>query len=298
MSIMPSESIRLAVDIGGTFTDVVVETPSARVSTKVLTTKSAPEDGVLDGMLRALALTSLQPPQIGLIVHGTTLATNAIIERKGAATALITIRGFRDSIGMAQENRFEQYDIFIEKPEPLVPRDLRFTVPERIDAAGRVRLPLDEAAVEALADTLKAKNIDSVAISFLHSYANPAHEQRAAEILSACLPGVFAATVDASGAIRLTARAAASTRPAPGVGLIDYPVMWNRLISVVEEQAQTLVRTAFGTATREAGDLSAGVYDTSISAGAASRVPPVRSMRRGSTCPLPRSPIGARSISG
>ncbi|MFZ5783266.1 MAG: hydantoinase/oxoprolinase family protein [Pseudomonadota bacterium] len=184
------ESIRLAVDIGGTFTDVVLETPERRFSAKVLTTKAAPEEGVLDGMLRALELAALEPGAVGLIVHGTTLATNAIIERKGAKTALVTTQGFRDSIEMAQENRFEQYDIFIEKPEPLVPRTLRFTVPERLDAKGGVRLALDEAAVAALAGTLKAKGVEAVAVGFLHSYANPAHERRAAEILAAALPDV------------------------------------------------------------------------------------------------------------
>ncbi len=184
------DSVRLAVDIGGTFTDVVLETPNARFSTKVLTTKTAPEEGVLDGIVKALKLGNMKPGEVGLIVHGTTLATNAIIERKGALTALVTTEGFRDSIEMAQENRFEQYDIFIEKPEPLVPRTLRFTVPERTDAKGGVRLALDEGAVEALADTLKAKKIEAVAIGFLHSYANPAHERRTAEILSARLPGV------------------------------------------------------------------------------------------------------------
>ncbi|SKA01710.1 N-methylhydantoinase A [Enhydrobacter aerosaccus] len=184
------ESIRLAVDIGGTFTDVVLETGEARFSAKVLTTKAAPEDGVLEGMLRALKLAAIEPGQVGLIVHGTTLATNAIIERKGARTALVTTQGFRDSIEMAQENRFEQYDIFIEKPEPLVPRTLRFTVPERMDAKGGVRLPLDEKAVEALADTLKAKGIEAVAVGFLHSYANDAHEKRAGEILARRLPHV------------------------------------------------------------------------------------------------------------
>ncbi len=188
--VRPADQVRLAVDIGGTFTDVVLETPQARWSAKVLTTKAAPEEGVLDGMLKALALGKVEPGQVGLIVHGTTLATNAIIERKGAKTALVTTQGFRDSIEMAQENRFEQYDIFIEKPEPLAPRTLRFTVPERIDAKGGVRLPLDEAAVEALAETLKAKGIEAIAIGFLHSYANPAHERRAAEILAAKLPGV------------------------------------------------------------------------------------------------------------
>jgi N-methylhydantoinase A len=184
------DSVRLAVDIGGTFTDVVLETPNARFSTKVLTTKDAPEQGVLDGVMKALKLGNMAPGQVGLIVHGTTLATNAIIERKGALTALVTTQGFRDSIEMAQENRFEQYDIFIEKPEPLVPRTLRFTVPERTDAKGGVRLALDEKAVEALAETLKAKKIEAVAIGFLHSYANPTHERRTAEILSARLPGV------------------------------------------------------------------------------------------------------------
>ncbi len=184
------ESIRLAVDIGGTFTDVVLETGEARFSAKVLTTKAAPEDGVLDGMLRALKLGQIEPRQVGLIVHGTTLATNAIIERKGARTALVTTQGFRDSIEMAQENRFEQYDIFIEKPEPLVPRTLRFIVPERMDAKGGVRLALDEKAVEALADTLKAKSIEAIAVGFLHSYANPAHERRAGEILARKLPHV------------------------------------------------------------------------------------------------------------
>ncbi|HSS86636.1 MAG TPA: hydantoinase/oxoprolinase family protein, partial [Reyranella sp.] len=184
------EAVRLAVDIGGTFTDVVLETADSRFSAKVLTTKSAPEDGVLDGMQRALQLAKMEPGQVGLIVHGTTLATNAIIERKGARTALVTTKGFRDSIEMAQENRFEQYDIFIEKPEPLVPRTLRFTVPERVDAKGGVRLALDEGAVAALAQTLKAEGVESVAVGFLHSYANPAHERRAAEILAAALPGV------------------------------------------------------------------------------------------------------------
>jgi len=184
------EAIRLAVDIGGTFTDVVLETPDARYSTKVLTTKAAPEDGVLDGMLRALKLAKMAPSAVGLIVHGTTLATNAIIERKGARTALVTTKGFRDSIEMAQENRFEQYDIFIEKPEPLVPRTLRFTVPERVDAKGAVRLALDEKAVAELAATLKAQGVEAIAVGFLHSYANPAHERRAGEILAAALPGV------------------------------------------------------------------------------------------------------------
>ena len=180
--------VRLAVDIGGTFTDIVLETATARFSAKVLTSKAAPEIGVLEGLGRALAAAGLAPGDATLIVHGTTLATNAIIERKGAATALVTTAGFRDSIEMAQENRFEQYDVFIEKPEPLVSRELRFGVPERMDAQGRVRLPLDEGAVAILAERLEELGIESVAIGFLHAYANPAHERRTAAILAARLP--------------------------------------------------------------------------------------------------------------
>lgn len=181
---------RLAVDIGGTFTDVVVETPTQRFSTKVLTNKAAPELGVLDGVRKALALAALHPSEIGLIVHGTTLATNAIIERKGAVTALVTTEGFRDTVEMAYEHRFAQYDLFIEKPKPLVPRPLRFTVPERLDARGQVRLALDEPALRRLAGTLRARKVESIAIGFLHSYINPMHEQRAGAILAAELPEV------------------------------------------------------------------------------------------------------------
>ncbi|MDO9711481.1 hydantoinase/oxoprolinase family protein [Paracraurococcus lichenis] len=181
---------RLAVDIGGTFTDVVVETPRGRVSAKVLTTRHAPELGVLEGMRKAVKLAGVAPAEIGLIVHGTTLATNAIIERKGAVTALVTTEGFRDVVEMAYEHRFEQYDIFMEKPKPLIARPLRFGVPERMDAKGQIRLPLDEAALPALAETLHGLGVESIAIGFLHSYANPAHEQRAGEILAGLLPGV------------------------------------------------------------------------------------------------------------
>ena len=181
---------RLAVDIGGTFTDVVVETPRGRVSAKVLTTRHAPEIGVLEGMWKAVALAGVSPAEVGLIVHGTTLATNAIIERKGAVTALVTTKGFRDVVEMAYEHRFEQYDIFMEKPKPLIARPLRFGVAERMDAKGQPRLPLDEAALPALAGTLRGLGVESIAIGFLHSYANPAHEQQAGEILASLLPGV------------------------------------------------------------------------------------------------------------
>jgi N-methylhydantoinase A len=184
------EGGRLGVDIGGTFTDVALEAGGKRHSAKILTTPEAPERAVLEGLRTVLREAALAPADLSIIIHGTTLATNAIIERKGAKTALLTTEGFRDTIEIRHENRFEQYDVNIDLPPPLVPRRLRFPVRERIDAGGRVLVPLDEAALPLLADRLIADCIESVAIGFLHSFINPAHERRAGEILGARLPGV------------------------------------------------------------------------------------------------------------
>jgi len=181
---------RLGVDIGGTFTDVALEVAGRRYSAKILTTPEAPERAVLEAIHLVLREAALAPADLSIIIHGTTLATNAIIERKGAKTALLTTEGFRDTIEIRHENRFEQYDVNIDLPPPLVPRRLRFPVPERIDARGRVLVPLDEAATAALADRLAAEDIESVAVGFLHSFTNPTHERRAGEILAARLPGV------------------------------------------------------------------------------------------------------------
>ena len=157
---------------------------------KVLTTPRAPEEGVLSGMEEILKLAALKPSDLGLIIHGTTLATNAIIERKGAKTALVVTEGFRDSIEIAFEHRFEQYDIFMMKPPPLVPRDLRFGIPERMDGRGNVLIPLDEAAVKALAPRLKVAGIEAIAIGYMHAYLDGKHERRTREILEEMLPGV------------------------------------------------------------------------------------------------------------
>src|SRR6185437_15510380 len=183
--------IRLAVDIGGTFTDIVLERDGRHLTRKALTTQARPEEGVLDGMRLVLDDAKLHVSDIDVFVHGTTLATNAIIERRGAKTALIATDGFRDVIDIGTESRYDQYDLSIEKPKPLVPRALRFTVPERVDVHGEVRLPLDEAAVTALATSLRAAGVESVAFAFLHSYANPAHEQRAAALLKSALPKLW-----------------------------------------------------------------------------------------------------------
>jgi len=179
---------RLAVDIGGTFTDLALDTGARVFTLKVLTTTHAPEEGVLDGVARVLQEAGLSPSDIGLLVHGTTLATNALIERKGARTALVVTEGMRDSVEMAYENRFEQYDVNVDRPVPLVPRALRLPVRERLASDGSVLLPLDENSVHALAGELREAGVESIAIGLIHAHANPAHEQRVAEILREHLP--------------------------------------------------------------------------------------------------------------
>lgn len=183
-------SARLAVDIGGTFTDLALEHGGRRTTAKVLTTPSAPEQGVMEGVRAILAQAGIGPGDVAILIHGTTLATNAVIERKGARTALVTTQGFRDVLAMGNESRYDQYDLNITLPQPLVPRHLRLAVAERLDNTGRVLLPLDEAGVRALVPVLKREAVESVAVGFLHSFVNPAHEKRAAEILAAELPGV------------------------------------------------------------------------------------------------------------
>jgi N-methylhydantoinase A len=178
------------VDIGGTFTDIVLLAGDRRLVSKLLTTPRAPEQAVLEGVREVLGRAGLSCGDIGVFVHGTTLATNAIIERKGAKTALIGTEGFRDVIEIADEGRFDQYDINIVKPVPLVPRELRFTIAERMDVHGNVRLALDEAAVGRLAKHLGELGVEAVAVAFIHAYANPAHELRVGEILAQASPSL------------------------------------------------------------------------------------------------------------
>jgi N-methylhydantoinase A len=179
---------RLAIDIGGTFTDLVLALPDRTLSTKLLTTHAAPDEAVIAGTRTILQEASLSAAALDLVIHGTTLATNALIERKGAPTALITTAGFRDSLEIAYEHRFEQYDLYMERPEPLVSRDLRMEVPERIAADGSVLLELDEAALESLVPSLQRHDIEALAICFLHSYVNPSHEERARGTIARLLP--------------------------------------------------------------------------------------------------------------
>ena len=183
-----TQQANLGVDIGGTFTDVVLEIGTALHSAKVLTTYAAPEAAILDGLAQVCAKAGINAAQITRIIHGTTLATNALIERRGAHTAFITTQGFRDVIEMRTESRFEQYDLNLTLPLPLIARNHRFTVAERVDAGGNVLIALDKTQVEALADRLGG--YDSIAVGLLHSYLNPAHERLIGQVLAMRCPGV------------------------------------------------------------------------------------------------------------
>ncbi len=180
--------IRVGVDIGGTFTDVALDHPGGLTTAKVLTDYAQPERAILDGVVAAADAAGIDVGKIAQVIHGTTLVTNALIERKGARTAFITTEGFRDVIEMRSENRFEQYDLALELPAPLVPRKDRFTVGERMSAEGDVLLALDPAEVERLVDHVAAGNYESVAIGFMHAYANDAHEVAIFQALRARLP--------------------------------------------------------------------------------------------------------------
>ncbi|MEX3012060.1 hydantoinase/oxoprolinase family protein [Hoeflea sp. TYP-13] len=175
--------VRLAVDIGGTFTDVVLEIGADRYSTKILTDAGKPEQGLMRGVDGLLTETGVEPGAIDLFVHGTTLATNALIERKGAKTAFITTAGFEDILELGYEKRFDHYDLMIDMPPAIVPQELRFGVKERLASDGSVLQDLDEASIVGIADKIKTLNVEAVAIGFLHGYAHSEHERRVADIL-------------------------------------------------------------------------------------------------------------------
>lgn len=183
---------RLGIDIGGTFTDFALEVFQGhgvqQYFAKVLTTPEAPERAVIEGTRRILAQAGLPPSALVRVVHGTTLATNAVIERRGARIAFITTEGLRDTLEMGSESRYDHYDLKVEKPEPLVPRQLRLVVRERVAADGQVLRTLDEEGLRALLPVLDEADVEAVAIGFLHSFVNPSHERRAAELLRTWRP--------------------------------------------------------------------------------------------------------------
>ena len=182
--------ITLAIDIGGTFTDIVLQDPQGLYSTKILTSHQDPSAAVIAGIEKIFAERSCAFADVALVLHGTTLATNALIERRGAKTALLTTAGHRDVLEMAFENRFEQYDVNIERPTPLVPRYLRIPIAERITAHGDIFTPLSPASIHTAVDHIKRHAVESVAIGFLHSYANNQHEKAVAEIVRSQLPNI------------------------------------------------------------------------------------------------------------
>jgi N-methylhydantoinase A len=184
--------IRVAFDIGGTFTDFVLrDEASGQIAVhKVPSTPADPSQAVTDGMPALLAKAGVQAADIGHLLHATTVATNAIIQRKGAKTALITTCGFRDVLILGRQKRYETYDLHMVKPEPLVPREQIFEVRERVSHEGEVLTPLDEADMAETLAKVAAGGYEAVAVAFLHAYANPAHERAVGEALRAKLPGV------------------------------------------------------------------------------------------------------------
>lgn len=180
--------VRIGVDIGGTFTDIALEKGAEIFSTKLLTNYTAPEQAILDGILAVVKEAGITFSDIDMIIHGTTLATNALIERRGAKTAFITTEGFRDVLEMRTENRFEQYDLNITLPKPLIARPDRFTLSERIGAKGQVLKPLNVEEANALVSQIRDGGYTSVAIGFMHSYLNGEHESMVRDILLEHLP--------------------------------------------------------------------------------------------------------------
>ena len=182
--------MRLAIDIGGTFTDIVLESNEFLYTKKVLTSAEKPEKAVIEGTLELLNENKVHPSEINMIIHGTTLATNAIIERNGAHSCFITTSGFRDVLDIGYESRFDQYDLLIEKTLSLIPRKHRFVVEERTDVNGKILKPLNVENLEDLFTKIKKENFESIGIGFLHSYVNGNNEKLLKEILTKKFPNI------------------------------------------------------------------------------------------------------------
>ena len=183
---------RIGADIGGTFTDLILVDDAGQTFQvgKVLTTAERPDDAVLQGLAEVLTAAASDAAAVSHVIHGTTLFTNAIIERKGARTALVTTRGFRDAVEIGREHRYDLYDLYLQRPRPLAPRSLRFEVTERLLVDGSVDTPLDEADLDVVIERLRAEAVEAVAVCLLHAYVNDVHERRIGERLRRALPGV------------------------------------------------------------------------------------------------------------
>src|SRR5215468_5055376 len=182
---------RVGIDIGGTFTDLLlVGEDGAAVVGKTLTTPGDPSLAVENALRPLFENGTIRGGERGTLLHGTTLVTNALIERKGASTALLTTAGFRDAVEIGREHRYELYDLNLELPRPLVPRHLRFDVPERMAADGSVLQPLDENFVRRLVLELRDKGMTAIGVCYLNSFRNPAHERRTAAIIAEVAPQI------------------------------------------------------------------------------------------------------------
>lgn len=214
----------LAVDIGGTFTDVVLldGAGTTTVLEKVLTTAKEPAIGVMDGVRRALARAGVAARDVRYVIHGTTLVTNALIERKGATTALIATAGHEDALEIGRETRYDAYDLALEKPEPLVPPPLRLGLGARLMADGRERVPLSLEEIDALVDRLRASGAEAVAVSLLHAYRNPLHEQAVAARLGERAPRLRVSLSSVvSGEIREYERTSTTVANAYVLGVVE-----------------------------------------------------------------------------
>src|ERR1700751_88720 len=187
---MSEPQLSIGIDVGGTFTDFFFyDFSSRRVETgKLLTSSSEPEKSIVEGIRSGLNRLGACGEDIQSIIHGTTLIVNAIVERKGARTGLLTTKGFRDIIEARKEKRYDLYDLGLELPAPLVARRYRLGVTERLDRSGKILTALSESEVESAAEYLKSVGIESLAVCFLHSYRNPIHEKRAAELIRKRFP--------------------------------------------------------------------------------------------------------------
>ncbi|HEY3108855.1 MAG TPA: hydantoinase/oxoprolinase family protein, partial [Chloroflexota bacterium] len=181
----------MGVDVGGTFTDVVLAAGDRLVVAKLLSTPGDYGQAIVEGTLAAAREAALEPASLGELVHGTTVATNAILELKGARTGLLTTRGFRDLLEVRRMRVPRLYDPLWEKPRPLVERRLRLEIDERIDQTGAVLTPLDEGSVRDAVGRLLAEGVDAIAVCLLHSYRNPAHERRVGQIVRELAPGAY-----------------------------------------------------------------------------------------------------------
>ena len=233
----------LGIDIGGTFTDIVAydQETGRIVKAKELTTPDDPSRGVITGIRNLLGADDLGANDFLRMVHATTLFTNAIITREGATTGMLTTAGFRDAVEIGRERKFELYDVFISKPDPLVPRNLRAEVPERIGPDGEVLKAMDIDALKTAADRLVADGVESLAIVFLHCYANPVHEDAALEAIAAAHPGLFlSASHDVSPEIREYERASTTSANA-----YVKPLAQRYLDNLIEEAGKLGVSAPF-----------------------------------------------------